>query len=63
MIKKALRQRTRHRTYKTLEEFEQAFLPNFLKKRIEENIDREPENYGTGLIPDLLRNFRKQLRG
>ena len=50
------------KTYKSMAEFKQQFLPDSYEKELAEQRRKEPGTFGTGLVGDLLEGIRQQLK-
>jgi len=51
----------RNEVYRTVEEFEKEFIPNFHEKKLAEERSKEPSIFGTGLATELLECIRDEL--
>jgi hypothetical protein len=49
------------RVYRSMMEFEKEFFPTSYKQKLEEQKNKDPSTYGTGLAMELLENIRERL--
>lgn len=50
------------RVFRSLIEIEKEYCPESYKKKLEEKENKKPEEFGTGLVKEIMDEIRQKLR-
>ena len=48
--------------YRSITEFKEHFFPNSYEKELVDEKSRDPKNFGTGLVQELLEGVKQEFR-
>lgn len=51
----------KRRVYRSVDEFDERFFPNYHESRLSQKRREEPSSFGTGLAKELLDDIRSRL--